>query len=736
MNIRMILASLITATTLAACSSPTVLNLEDAGAQPTLEELNADNDSSLELAGKPTGLGNLLVRKIYDTNQNGRRDEEEPGIPDWGMRIVSVDENGNPDDAADIQVTPQGSQRWRGVSLKVPYGRYKIEELEPTGTKQAATSWKVTGSTSRIVNVLREKSVRAIEFAGVCLENGTVVKFPKIADFANWKCRASFDLLPRILSFYATPKQIQSGGSSELKWIVLDYSKLEITPTVGVVTGFTGSRNVTPASTTTYTLKATNGFGSRTENLTVNIDNLGPNMKWQTPQVFVPTQAGLPTVELFRNQNQVMAVYGRTIAGTSTTELMLATYSTAQGWGPFKPIAVLPYASGFPSIRGSVAANGDVFVSYSPAEANDKTVIVVRRPNGGVWDGGTKLPLGFVIPNGGTGVDFSSVIGQLKTDAIGNAFFIASGCLQTGGFKQACQRTATRVVRYTPSTGWSAPVELVANTGRAGQEPLLSVATNGNAVSVWTDMPNAMFNGFRYASFTPNGGWQASQVIDAGLPKFLGHTSNGEAVLVSQGGSLFCRTVIAPTLGFAQCANLVPINLNSAVDMNSKGEIVAVVASNPSFVTDNPLPNEPPVNNLRPTELFAIRYTPETGWGVGQALVSGTQDGLNLINNPSESLNTVSINENGLAFVGTGIFEKVTPELGSSSKFSHVSIRLDPNVEQAGAPQAIWTARANQGQVYASGFEVLPDNTAVVVGSEVISDGNTTQTTLLTNTYR
>jgi hypothetical protein len=274
MNTRMILASLMTAT-LAACSSPTVLNLEDVGAQPTLEELNADNDAGLELAGKPAGLGNLLVRKIYDVNQNGKYDDDEPGIPNWGVRIVSVDANGNPDDAADIQVTPQGSQRWRGVNLKVPFGRYKIEELEPTSTKQAGVAWKVTGKTSRSVSVNNSNPLRAIEFAGVCLENGAVVAFPKVADFAAWKCRAAFDLLPRIGSFTAEPNQIQSGGSSALKWNVLDYSSLEITPTVGVVTGFTGSKNVSPSSTTAYTLKATNGFGSRTASVTVKLQSNG-----------------------------------------------------------------------------------------------------------------------------------------------------------------------------------------------------------------------------------------------------------------------------------------------------------------------------------------------------------------------------------------------------------------------------------------------------------------------------
>jgi hypothetical protein len=154
MNTRMILASLVMAATLAACSSPiTPTTSEDLGAQPTLEELNADNDSSLELSGSTGGLGNLLIRKIYDVNQNGKYDAGDQGIPAWGMRIVSVDANGNPDDAADVQVTPWGSERWRGVNLKVPFGRYKIEELEPSATQLEGTGWKVTGKPARIVNV-------------------------------------------------------------------------------------------------------------------------------------------------------------------------------------------------------------------------------------------------------------------------------------------------------------------------------------------------------------------------------------------------------------------------------------------------------------------------------------------------------------------------------------------------------------------------------------------------------
>jgi hypothetical protein len=271
MKIRLIFTSLITAATLAACSSPTNLNLEDVGAQPTLEELNADNDSSLELAGKPVGLGHLLVRKIYDVNQNGKYDTGDQGIPDWGVRIVSVDENGNPDDAADVQVTPWGSGRWRGVNLKVPFGRYKIEELEPSATQLQGTGWKVTGKPARIVNVSRSNPLRAIEFAGVCLENGAVVPFPKLEDFRDWKCKAFFKLFPRIDAFTATPDIIAVGASTTLSWNVLDYSKLEITPLVGTVTGFKASKVVSPTTETVYQLKATNGFGTSTANVRVKL---------------------------------------------------------------------------------------------------------------------------------------------------------------------------------------------------------------------------------------------------------------------------------------------------------------------------------------------------------------------------------------------------------------------------------------------------------------------------------
>jgi hypothetical protein len=503
MNTRLIFASLITTATLAACSSPTVLNLEDLGAQPTLEELNADNDSSLELSGSTGGLGNLLVRKIYDTNQNGKYDDDEQGIPDWGVRIVSVDANGNPDDAADIQVTPQGSGRWRGVNLKVPYGRYKIEELAPTGTKQFGASWKVTGPTSRIVNVSREKSVRAIEFAGVCLENGVLVKFPKITDFANWKCRATFDLLPRIANFSVLPTRISAGESSIIRWNVLDYAKIEITPGVGVVTGFTGSKSVTPSSTTTYTIKVTNGFGSSSLSSTVEVGAAG---LWQTPTAFSDQILPSAGAALARGPNDraMLAFTSRSPTDSLYEDVVVNTYINPQGWTGFERIGKVVHSNqGGETAYAKVSANGDAFVLVT--SQGSRTVTAFRKPNGGSWNA-TPLELGILS---GRFVYTPQI--SLDTDAAGNAFVATPACaVLTGSF---CSEYGTAVTRFSPQTGWSTPT-LVGSKQAAISQTRIAVNASGEASLIIDVAAQGTTPGeIQYATFTPSTGWTTAKPI-------------------------------------------------------------------------------------------------------------------------------------------------------------------------------------------------------------------------------
>ncbi len=66
--------------------------------------------------------------------------------------------------------------------------------------------------------------------------------------------------LPRIVSFAANPATIDFGQSSTLQWVVENATSVSIT-TIGTV-GLTGSHSVSPASTATYTITASNANGT------------------------------------------------------------------------------------------------------------------------------------------------------------------------------------------------------------------------------------------------------------------------------------------------------------------------------------------------------------------------------------------------------------------------------------------------------------------------------------------
>lgn len=76
---------------------------------------------------------------------------------------------------------------------------------------------------------------------------------------------------PTINSFTANPETIEDGDDVRLSWSVTGADSLRITPNVGEVTGPEGSTEVSPNKTTTYTLTATNGDGSKKETVRVSV---------------------------------------------------------------------------------------------------------------------------------------------------------------------------------------------------------------------------------------------------------------------------------------------------------------------------------------------------------------------------------------------------------------------------------------------------------------------------------
>ncbi len=64
-----------------------------------------------------------------------------------------------------------------------------------------------------------------------------------------------------VATFTASPSTINPGQTSTLSWVALNATTVTISPGIGNVSA-TGSTQVTPATTTTYTLTATNSAGS------------------------------------------------------------------------------------------------------------------------------------------------------------------------------------------------------------------------------------------------------------------------------------------------------------------------------------------------------------------------------------------------------------------------------------------------------------------------------------------
>ena len=74
---------------------------------------------------------------------------------------------------------------------------------------------------------------------------------------------------PSISSFAATPSTVSAGGSVTLAWTANNADYVIVSPGAGAVRGSTVT--VQPATTTTYTIYATNQYGRTTANVTVTV---------------------------------------------------------------------------------------------------------------------------------------------------------------------------------------------------------------------------------------------------------------------------------------------------------------------------------------------------------------------------------------------------------------------------------------------------------------------------------
>jgi hypothetical protein len=99
---------------------------------------------------------------------------------------------------------------------------------------------------------------------------------------------------PTINSFNANPDIISKGESSDLTWSISSATKVSIEPGIGTV-GLTGSQRIYPDKNTTYTLTATNEFGSAdakkvvfVKDLTASEHSTASSVQLSTPKQLSP----------------------------------------------------------------------------------------------------------------------------------------------------------------------------------------------------------------------------------------------------------------------------------------------------------------------------------------------------------------------------------------------------------------------------------------------------------------
>jgi len=130
--------------------------------------------------------------------------------------------------------------------------------------------------------------------------------------------------LPEVSNFSAVPGAITAGQSLTLSWNVQGASSIHIKPDIGSVQAG-GSRLVSPAADTTYTLTALNSGGSSSKSVSVTV------------LPFESRRASLAVVNLFRETSMVYYTVrnaGNAASNPSSSELYISNNVAATGYIP------------------------------------------------------------------------------------------------------------------------------------------------------------------------------------------------------------------------------------------------------------------------------------------------------------------------------------------------------------------------------------------------------------------
>jgi len=112
--------------------------------------------------------------------------------------------------------------------------------------------------------------------------------------------------IPQVVVFVATPQNIDAGSSTKLCWQVTGSTNISIQPGVGTNLNANDCATVSPTTTTTYTLTATNATGQIQANTTVNVGTV--RITSFTANPVTSTAAGNPVTLSWTTDNATSVV--------------------------------------------------------------------------------------------------------------------------------------------------------------------------------------------------------------------------------------------------------------------------------------------------------------------------------------------------------------------------------------------------------------------------------------------
>jgi hypothetical protein len=194
--------------------------------------------------------------------------------------------------------------------------------------------------------------------------------------------------LPTIASFVASPSSINSGTTSTLSWAAAGATSIAITPGTFTSTSTSGSTSISPTATTTYTLAASNSFGSATSTATITVTASTPGGPTISSFTASPT-----SIVSGSNSTLSWAVSGATsIAITPGT----FTASSASGSTSVSPTATTTYTLTATDASGSTTSTAKVTVTGPGGPLAILTTSCPGGTQGAAYAGCT------IVANGGT----------------------------------------------------------------------------------------------------------------------------------------------------------------------------------------------------------------------------------------------------------------------------------------------------------------------------------------------